>query len=241
MQQLTLKTRAGPVQYTVTSRPRVSRRLYMELDERGGLVVVAPAHWPIKFVAASVARNIPRVEKFLATASGRHASPLQYGEGEKHLYLGRTHPLVVHGAAAKQPRVAVIADELHVWVPVPTSANIKTTLQNWYSREAGAVFRARLAEVSRRAPWAHGKQVLLKQRRMKRSWGNCSPGGAIKLNTHLVKAPVNLIDSVIAHELCHLQEMSHGPVFYTLLQKLNPDWKQDRASLRAERFNYLRT
>jgi hypothetical protein len=63
----------------------------------------------------------------------------------------------------------------------------------------------------------------------------------IKLNTHLIKAPLALIDSVIAHELCHLEEMNHGRAFYRLLENLNPNWYQDRTRLRAEGFIYLFT
>ena len=74
---------------------------------------------------------------------------------------------------------------------------------------------------------------------MKRTWGNCSSGGVIKLNTHLIKAPLLIIDSVIAHELCHLEEMNHSKAFYALLERLNPHWRQNRAWLRSEGNNYL--
>lgn len=224
--------------YTIRHRPRVTRRLHMELDENGGLVVVAPAHWSKQFIAETMARNLHRVERFLANRVSRHTQPLRYTAGEKHPYLGQTHPLVTH--RAKRRRVAVIDQQIHVWA-AGDPENIKAGLQNWYKHEAGVVFRARLAVVSRRAPWAHGQAVRLQQRRMKRTWGNCSSSGLIKLNTHLVKAPVHIIDSVIAHELCHLEEMNHGPVFYALLEKLNPGWQQDRAWLQANGFIYLRT
>jgi predicted metal-dependent hydrolase len=74
---------------------------------------------------------------------------------------------------------------------------------------------------------------------MKRTWGNCSSRGVIKLNTHLIKAPFKVIDSVIAHELCHLREMNHGKAFYALLENLNPDWREDRARLLSEGNSYL--
>jgi len=209
----------------------------MELDESGGLVVVAPAQWSKKFIIEMVARNIPRVERFLASARTRHIKPLSYTDGEQHLYLGGSYSLVVHTATGHKNQVAIMDGEIHVWASTPTK--IQPVLQNWYSHQAGVVFQARLAEVSHRAPWVQDKEIQLKTRCMKRTWGNCSSTGLIKLNTHLVKAPVVIIDSVIAHELCHLRELNHGPVFYTLLEKLNPDWRQDRASLRAEGSKYL--
>ena len=79
----------------------------------------------------------------------------------------------------------------------------------------------------------------LQVRRMRRTWGNCSSRGLIKLNVHLVKAPLQLIDSVIAHELCHLQEMHHGRAFYALLEGLNPDWRSHRTRLRTQGARYL--
>jgi predicted metal-dependent hydrolase len=119
-------------------------------------------------------------------------------------------------------------------------SQLRGLLQNWYRRQALRVFPARLAVVSDRAAWVAGRKLTLKVRRMKRSWGNCSSAGVIKLNTHLIKAPVTVIDSVIAHELCHLLEMNHSRNFYALLQTLNPGWKQDRQTLLSESGRYLR-
>lgn len=234
-----IKTPGGPLQYTITRRPRVTKRLHLELDESGGLVVVAPAQWSTKFIIATVARNAARVERFLAGALARHSKPLSYTDGEKHLYLGESYGLVVHTATGRKNQVAIMDGEIHVWAS--TSTKIQPVLQDWYSRQAGVVFQARLAAVSQRAAWVQTKEIQLKTRRMKRTWGNCSSTGLIKLNTHLVKAPVVIIDSVIAHELCHLEELNHGPLFYTLLEELNPDWRHDRDSLRSQGFIYLRT
>ena len=131
----------------------MTKRLHLEMDENGGLVVVAPAHWSKKFVAATMARNVHRVERFLASSSARYTSPLQYVDGEKHLYLGQAYELATHAVTAKKNRVAVIDRYLHVWVSALLPGKIHHALQNWYLCRAKEVFRERLVIISHRAPW----------------------------------------------------------------------------------------
>lgn len=241
MRRLTFQTTTGPLEYTIARRARVTKRLHMELDEHGGLVVVAPGHWSKRHIGATLAQNASRVERFLARARQRHIAPLRYIPGEQHLYLGESYPLVFHYLASRGARTALADGGIHVHATASDHEKVQSFLQNWYQKQAMAVFSERLQRVAGQAPWAKDRNIPLKLRRMKRTWGNCSASGVIKLNTHLVKAPLDVIDSVIAHELCHLEEMNHGRSFYRLLEFLNPNWRQDRARLRAESFIYLRT
>ena len=239
MRRLTFKTPAGSMEYSITYRSRVKKRLHMELDENGGLVVVAPEQWSRTHINATLAQNASRVERFLARARQRQLTPLQYVDGEQHLYLGELYPLVIQHVKTRENHIAVVDGEIRVDTSILQREKIQSNLQNWYQRQAMTVFSARLQTIAQRAPWARNSKIPLQLRRMKRTWGNCSSKGVIKLNTHLVKAPVVVIDSVIAHELCHLEEMNHGKRFYALLESLNPNWQQDRAKLRSEGFVYL--
>ncbi len=45
-----------------------------------------------------------------------------------------------------------------------------------------------------------------------------------RLNLELIKAPIECIDYVIAHELCHAIYPHHGPKFYRLLETVMPDY-----------------
>jgi predicted metal-dependent hydrolase len=239
MRRLIFKNPDVPLDYTITRRSRVTKRLHMELDERGGLVVVAPRHWSKKHISATLAQNLPRVERFLARARPRQLKPLQYTQGELHFYLGSQYRLVIHPAPGQKTNVVLAGHEIHVDTRHHNAGDIQTVFQAWYRRQAMKVLNERLQLIASRAAWTRDKPVLLKLRRMKRTWGNCSSVGVIKLNTHLVKAPLSLVDSVIAHELCHLEQMNHGKAFYALLESLNPDWRRDRARLRSEGNLYL--
>jgi len=211
----------------------------MEIDEHGGLVVVAPRHWSKTYIRKTLIQNISRVERFLIRARQRQRQPLLYTSGEPHLYLGQRYPLVVNPGPVMKSNVVFSGYEIRVNTRQHDPISIQNALEGWYLRQAHKVFGERLQLVSARADWARDRSIPLKLRKMKRTWGNCSTTGVIKLNTHLIKAPMPVLDSVIAHELCHLKEMNHGRAFYALLEQLNPNWRQDRAQLRSEGNRYL--
>jgi len=211
----------------------------MELDEHGGLVVVAPRHWSKAHIGATLTQNVSRVERFLIRARQRQLQPLLYTSGELHLYLGERYPLVFSPGAGAKNSVVFSGNEIQVNTRQHDPVSIRNALSNWYLKQAHKVFGERLRTVSGRADWVRDRSIPLKLRKMKRTWGNCSSAGVIKLNTHLIKAPLPVLDSVIAHELCHLKEMNHGRAFYALLEQLNPNWRQDRVQLRSEGNLYL--
>ena len=47
--------------------------------------------------------------------------------------------------------------------------------------------------------------------------------GTISYCYRLVMAPPEVIDAVVAHEICHLAHLNHSRRFYALLDKVCPD------------------
>lgn len=73
-------------------------------------------------------------------------------------------------------------------------------------------------------------------RRMKTRWGSCGRSGRILLNPRLLQAPLDLIDYVVVHELCHLKEHNHSKRYYALLDAAMPDWRDRRKRINAYEF-----
>jgi len=244
MFNLKRKSDKGPVDYTVVHRPRVTKRMHLELDGDGGLVLVTPKSWSRALIKKTVAQNSQQISRFMARAAKQQLQPLQYRLGAQHLYLGQptTLLLIKPGTPVSHLPLTDLAGSANVLnLPCGSSdpAIVKQALQRYYRQQATHLFGDRLKLIAERAHWVQHAEIPLSIRRMKRTWGNCSSSGKIKLNVHLIKAPLEIVDSVIAHELCHLKEMNHSKRFYALLQELNPDWLMHRAFLRANGFRYL--
>lgn len=159
-----------------------------------------------------------------------HATLREYVSGESHFYLGRRHLLKVHHQPDAPETVRMLRGRLEVSVQERQALRIQKLLELWYFSRAQDVFRNRLDALLPSALWV-AEPPALKLQGMRTQWGNCSPGGVVTLNPHLVKAPRDCIDYVILHELCHLKEHNHGATFWQLLGRVMPDWERHKARL----------
>lgn len=74
---------------------------------------------------------------------------------------------------------------------------------------------------------------LITIRDQRTRWGSCSGSGALSFNYRIVFLSNRLADYIVAHELCHLRELNHGPRFWGLLEEILPDAIDRRKELRA--------
>lgn len=69
-------------------------------------------------------------------------------------------------------------------------------------------------------------------RDQKTRWGSCSSQNNLNFNYRIIFLPDDLVDYLVVHELCHLQEMNHSKHFWELVGQKIPDYRQKSRKLR---------
>lgn len=71
----------------------------------------------------------------------------------------------------------------------------------------------------------------------KTRWGSCSRRGNLNFNYKIVHLAEPVLDYLIVHELCHLQEFNHSANFWQLVSNAIPNYKKLRHELKHYKFN----
>lgn len=76
-------------------------------------------------------------------------------------------------------------------------------------------------------------------RTQKTRWGSCSVQGNLNFNGLLMLAPDAVLDYVIVHELCHRKQMNHSSQFWAEVERILPDYREQRLWLKQQGANLL--
>ena len=89
-------------------------------------------------------------------------------------------------------------------------------------RKAKEVFPRRAAFYAPKVGVDYGTITV---RCQKSRWGSCSSQGNLNFNLLLMLAPLEVLDYVVVHELCHRKEMNHSPAFWHQVERVLPDYR----------------
>jgi len=136
-------------------------------------------------------------------------------------FLGHDFDLIFGNEEAKKE---VIFAEKSITI---FGKNPQLQFDKWLLSKALIVFEARFEICFNRfSKQFTYKKPILKIRKMKSRWGSLSSSGHMTLNLNLISAPIDCIDYVIMHELCHLKHQNHGKKFHILEESFVPNLKE---------------
>ena len=70
-------------------------------------------------------------------------------------------------------------------------------------------------------------------RNQKTRWGSCSSKGNLNFNVALMRAPLEVLDYVVVHELCHRIYLNHSKDFWNEVARVIPEYKEHEKWLKT--------
>lgn len=102
---------------------------------------------------------------------------------------------------------------------------INNSIERFYKAKAYGVLKERTEYYGSKIGYLPNKITVKSQRTL---WGSCSSKKNINYNYRLIMAPINIIDYIVVHELCHLSHMNHSKDFWNMVEGIIGDYKERR-------------
>ena len=144
--------------------------------------------------------------------------------GESALYLGQMFRIEV----VDQEMECVRRDQ-RLLIPASRAPQERDAMREWYIARAKERILPRVTKQARELGVSFAQARIVDNRYR---WGSCTVRDNINLNWRLIKAPIFVIDYVIAHELAHLLEPNHTPRFWNIVKTQIPTMDRARGWLK---------
>jgi predicted metal-dependent hydrolase len=196
----------------------------------GRVTLVAPVATPLDVARAYAISRLGWIrEQQSKLRNQAREAPRRFVERESHYLWGRRHLLTVVHREVK-PFVSLDHRRITLTVRPDSDAQKRAdVMHDWHKALLHDVVPVLIKKWERRLNVTVAGYFL---QRMKTKWGSCNHRARhIRLNTHLVTKPKDLLEYVVVHEMVHLIEPTHSDRFVAILGEHYPTWREARAEL----------
>ena len=166
-----------------------------------------------------------------------HIKKPSFKENSTLPYLGNNYPLTINVNQSRS-NIEIVDGKISVQVKakrLPSNV-IKRLYESWIAEKAQGVFEDKVKKYSKKLG-VRTKRIDIKD--LKNRWGSLTKEGLINLNVNLLKAPEDVIEYIILHELCHLKIKEHSHHYWDLVRRFMPDYQDKIEWLKINGNNLL--
>ncbi|KOP68524.1 hypothetical protein AMS62_27255 [Bacillus sp. FJAT-18019] len=210
-----MKIDLGPEQIECHVEYGSRKKISIELHASGLLIVKAPNRTEDEVIIQTVKQYQSKILKQLHALEAVRTAPKvkeydEEGQG-KFLHLGKYYPL--HELIETNGR---------------TQEELQQDLKKFYFVSLKKVIGERI-NIYQKQLKVHPKSYTIEESQTK--WGSCNSSKHLTFNYRLAMAPLEVIDYVVIHELCHLLHMNHDRSFWRRVGSVMKDYREKEAFL----------
>ena len=150
-----------------------------------------------------------------------------FKDGSTLPYLGKNYPLKIFNKEARNSISFVDGQFIvNIWPSKNVTAQyVEKLYEHWLMKIAHPVFKNKIESYSEKLGVTKPEKIVI--RKLKNRWGSIGKkGDTINLNVNLIKAPEDVINYLVLHEMCHLRIKEHSHHYWDLLHKFMPDYEE---------------
>ncbi len=146
------------------------------------------------------------------------AESKEFISGETLMYLGKNYQLLI-----VDEEFDGIEFDQRFKISKANQPKANELFKKWYLKQA----LIKIEPLATKFAKSLGVQYnQFKTSEMKYRWGSCTPANNIIFNWRIIKAPMYVLEYLIAHELVHLIENNHTPRFWNILSIQVPNYEK---------------
>ena len=228
--EVTFMHKNREIRFNIIYRKR--KTMSLEIKRDGIINVIAPNGLDKTFIVDKVKNKsdwiIKKLDEIEVLNNNRYTR--SYESGDIFLYLGNECILeVLVDKSTIGTSVSLENNKLIVRSNSNNKDVIQHALKKWYTDETLGIVKERINYYNL---FFEDTVTSIKIKDQKSRWASCTYKNEILFNLRCSMMPIQIIDYIVVHEMCHMEHRNHSKDFYLAIERILPDYK--------ERVNWLK-
>lgn len=222
--EVTFMHKNREIKFNIIYRKR--KTMSLEIKRDGIINVIAPNGLDKTFIVDKVKNKsdwiIKKLDEIEVLNNNRYTR--SYESGDIFLYLGNEYILeVLVDKTTIGTSVSLENNKLIVKSNSNNKDVIQRALKNWYTDETLGITKERINYYKL---FFEDTVNSIKIKDQKSRWASCTYKNEILFNLRCSMMPIQIIDYIVVHEMCHMEHRNHSKDFYLAVERILPDYKE---------------
>ncbi|MCH5138768.1 M48 family metallopeptidase [Clostridiaceae bacterium UIB06] len=230
--------RYSSFEYKIIRRKR--KTIGIKITQEGEVTITSPFNISEENILSIVKKKEKWImNKLQLFSQQKSCKDRELKSGEKLLYIGKELELEIHNLNGNKffnlgnnNLIKILDKKVIVYIDV-NKHNIEDVIREriirFYRMEAEKLLKERTYYYSNIIGVSFNRITVKDQKTI---WGSCSSKKNINYSYRLIMAPIDIIDYVVVHELCHLIHMDHSKAYWEKVESILPDYRDRKQWLK---------